>query len=596
MNATQSTPKLLPRNVAALRRGSDPSAAPVTVAGNSVATRLESGIGNFFPGLECDLRNLERRFFPFLEIETDFGSLLVVSAVDLDGAGAAFARQDISGSDLDIYRTIAQEISQRVQWSVDTIDGDFGPLGHQKVQLSALDGSSFDSNPAHKPPNTMDRPPPDAWTAVRLLKEDSDVTLTLTRQPSSPGGRATLIGKRARYLNDSGALARMFEPGELTQSLCSPWTHDFRDCACYYWASNHPDIALPPLPDTTVPEADPAWHKETAWERADRSLRPPPPAAGIDGAEPVVVGGSKAIREMAHHEINRNWRLLNFVVERRERVVPYTPKRLMAEPLPDVATLIQHLRFAAGVEVAVMLEYLSAAWSIRKPDGLPQPLRDDVKAAFFEIRRIAIGEMLHLRAVNDVIFALSPPGTFAPALAVAADVPDGVGGSRPHQFRPADAATLADFVEVEAPSESVDGVYSRIYATLVVLGKPDVLIQSVRTLMSEGDDHYETFLFVQEWLGRHQPQSYLIANPPQRPPPGDNAHATLQQRYQQLLGRLHAAYKAGMPAGAAALAEARDFMVASSGIVGALDAVAANGFLCVFDPVADPRFAPIHRP
>ena len=85
-----------------------------------------------------------------------------------------------------------------------------------------------------------------------------------------------------------------------------------------------------------------------------------------------------------------------------------------------------------------MLEYLSAAWSIRKPDGLPQPLRDDVKAAFFEIWRIAIGEMLHLRAVNDVIFALSPPGTFKPALAVAADVPDGVGGNRPHQFRPAD--------------------------------------------------------------------------------------------------------------------------------------------------------------
>ena len=114
--------------------------------------------------------------------------------------------------------------------------------------------------------------------------------------------------------------------------------------------------------------------------------------------------------------------------------------------------------------------------------------------------------------------------------------------------------------------------------------------------MSEGDDHYETFLFVQEWLGRHQPQSYLVANPPQKPPPGDNAHATLQQRYQQLLGRLHDAYKPGMPAGAAALAQARDFMVASSGIVGALDAVAAKGFLCVFDLVADPRFAPIHRP
>ena len=26
------------------------------------------------------------------------------------------------------------------------------------------------------------------------------------------------------------------EPGELTQSLCSPWQNDYRECGCYYWA------------------------------------------------------------------------------------------------------------------------------------------------------------------------------------------------------------------------------------------------------------------------------------------------------------------------------------------------------------------------
>ena len=30
-------------------------------------------------------------------------------------------------------------------------------------------------------------------------------------------------------------------PGELTQSLCSPWQHDYRDCGCYYWAASRPD-------------------------------------------------------------------------------------------------------------------------------------------------------------------------------------------------------------------------------------------------------------------------------------------------------------------------------------------------------------------
>jgi hypothetical protein len=53
--------KLVARNVAAARRGRAPQrvADIVIVAGNPMSTRLESGIGNCFPGLECDLRNLE---------------------------------------------------------------------------------------------------------------------------------------------------------------------------------------------------------------------------------------------------------------------------------------------------------------------------------------------------------------------------------------------------------------------------------------------------------------------------------------------------------------------------------------------------------
>ena len=54
--------KLLPRNVAALRRGQTPEAATRVTAGNPISTRLESGVGNCFPGLEFDMRNLERRF------------------------------------------------------------------------------------------------------------------------------------------------------------------------------------------------------------------------------------------------------------------------------------------------------------------------------------------------------------------------------------------------------------------------------------------------------------------------------------------------------------------------------------------------------
>ena len=54
--------KLLPRN----RTARLAQAVEARAAGNPVVTELEAGVGNCFPGLEMDLRNLERRFFPHL--------------------------------------------------------------------------------------------------------------------------------------------------------------------------------------------------------------------------------------------------------------------------------------------------------------------------------------------------------------------------------------------------------------------------------------------------------------------------------------------------------------------------------------------------
>jgi hypothetical protein len=580
---TRTAPKLLPRNVAALRAGQDPSAPVVPVAGNPASTRLEAGIGNFFPGLECDLRNLERRFFPFLEVDTDFGSITIVAA---DAASAA-AMPGLSATDRETYATLDWDARAGSPWFVRSLEGDFGPLGVQTVVLANLDGTSFGQA----------RAPADAWVAIRMLKENAPVTLTLMRDGVAD---RVLVGARRPYLDANGSFARMFEPGELTQSLCSPWTHDFRDCACFYWASNHPDIALPPLPSPAPPETDRRWQRYTAWERANRSVDAPPVVTAA-GAGPDVPAGSAAIEEMQHHQINRDWQQLNFVIDHREQLLPYKPSEdagSQAPPLPDQATLIQHLRYAAGVELAVALEYLSAAWSLRKPDALPQPLRNDVQTAFAELLRIAIGEMRHLRAVNDALMQLQTLSGFEPALAVAADIPDGGAGAfRPLQFRAATQATIDDFIRVEAPSESVDGLYAPIYATLLAMPDQQEAAQSIRTVMSEGEDHFQTFQFIKEWLGRHAPDTtYLIGANLTAPPAGHPAHVQLQSRYLALLQGLHAGYQAGMPRGAPAVNDARQSMLGAMGIQGAFDAVAAAGFLAAFDPIADARFAPIPHP
>ena len=63
--------------------------AAAIVTGNPVTTRLEGGVGNCFPGLEFDHRNLDRRFFPGLIFE--FG----------DSTGAQLVRVDSGDPDLD---------------------------------------------------------------------------------------------------------------------------------------------------------------------------------------------------------------------------------------------------------------------------------------------------------------------------------------------------------------------------------------------------------------------------------------------------------------------------------------------------------------
>lgn len=559
--------KLIPRNVAAFRRGRPPRKAGdvAVVAGNPMSTRLESGVGNCFPGLECDLRNLERRFFPFLEVDIQDRAIAVIK-VDVAGARAAAKDGAISTADARQYARLGADVDADRPWQVRTLTGMFGPLGRLTLNIRSLRPPSFGDG----------RRPPDAWAAVRLLTEGTEVTLDL----SGPRNASMqLKGNRVRYIDDNGALADIFLPGELTQSLCSPWTHDFRDCGCYYWASNHPDIAQPPLP--TPAPSDPAWQNAVPWERKDRTIdRLPHPAT------------ARAPTELDYYEINRAWQSLNFVVGRREVIESFAARQLDSHPLP-AADLEHHLRYAAGVELAVAHEYLAAAYSLKLPDGLAATLADDIRAAHAEIMRVAIGEMRHLRAVNDVLRGLAAPGTFKPALQVASGVPaKDPGKTRPVLIRPANRQAIKDFIEIEAPSISVDGVYSRILATLVRDG-PHALEQSIRTIMAEGEDHYQTFLSIQEWLNRHPESDYLRST--KGPPPSNDAdHRKLQTLYAKLLDELHRGYSVGGTAGT------RDINAARADMLGPIDAaaqaIAQRGFLVSFDRLTDPRFKPIDPP
>jgi hypothetical protein len=375
----------------------------------------------------------------------------------------------------------------------------------------------------------------------------------------------------------------MFLPGELTQSLCSPWTHDFRDCGCFYWASNHPDIALPLLP--TPAPITPEINTYVPWERADRTLNALPAPATVD--DPT---------QLNYYEINAKWQSLNFVIEDRETVAPYQPGKFVAAKFASQAELETNLRYAAGVELAVIHEYLAAAYSL-KTTGLAPAVKEDATAARAELMRIAYGEMRHVRAANDVLRALDSDKAFVPALRVASEVPGIPAGTfRPVAPRPATPETIQAFVDIEGPSASVDGLYARILATLEDLGT-DEMRQTIRSVMADGESHFETFGFVQEWLGRHQPADYLRKLNLTVPPARNARHRRLQEEYRALLLQLFQGYTLGIPSGAPDINAARDAMLGNGGLNGAAEAVAEGNFLVALDPIADdPRLAPVGRP
>ncbi len=547
---------LLPRNRTA-------RLADVRAAGNPVVVELESGVGNCFPGLEVDLRNLDRRFFPFVAV--DFvGAQIAVAEVDLDAAELELA----PGPLLDGLRRLATEAPG--SWTVTRLTGDFAGFGQLSLAI---------------PGGLSGQAPPDAWTAVRLLRPGTQVELTLRRSGGAPAPPLELAAPRASDLTDDGAFAAMFSPGELTQSLCSPWTHDFRDCGCFYWASNHPDIVLPALP-TGVPASDPDWAVRTLWLRSVREGGPPPAPDGAHSGE------------MIHHEINARWQDLDIALDGREQRVPYAPTVIAGVPL-EAGELEPALRYAAGVELAVMLEYLAAAFSVDRDAGTAgSALRNDARAARAELLRVAIGEMRHLREVNDLLFDLhlaSGSGDpFAPALGVATLIPEPPGQpARPVRYRPLTPEALTDFIEVEAPSQSVDGLYLGILATYERDGQ-ERQAALVRSIIADGADHFATFTAIQEWLSRHPGTPYLrdlVAPPTSEPTLQD-----LQQRYETVLGLLHRGYRAGVPAGASNIAAARQAMLGPAGLEGACEALAQRGFLATFAVPADPRFAAVPPP
>lgn len=204
-------------------------------AGNPPSSLPESAISNCFPGLEFDFRNIWRRMFDGIEMhEADnyvlYGEgayqrlerhrLLLVAGtptvVKLSGP------QRPGGEPVSLTPNGNPDGAWTMEWSnsmtaVLREHAGRTVLCHFTREVSPKP-AGIPMDPAHP-----DKPDYSKLEAVELTVRPLFGSSAVTGQPLA--------------VIDEGRV----RPGELTQSLCSPWQNDYRECACYYWAASRPD-------------------------------------------------------------------------------------------------------------------------------------------------------------------------------------------------------------------------------------------------------------------------------------------------------------------------------------------------------------------
>jgi len=550
--------------------------ADFNVPGNPPSTRPEDGVGNCYPGLEYDHRNLDRRFFPGLVVE--FVSRSNMFAPDQPWGGVRVVAVDTS--DPALNDTIHSDLAEKLRHQLGGADGDrLGaslPIAHGWFLYKITQGEkSIVLEQDGKPLGGSQ-----LWWIVYGLAPDTVTLHVVLRdvdkswESAGSGDEIVLHGWRRQYSDpDSGVISAAYQPGELTQSLCSPWMHDFRDCACWYWASNHPDIVLGEVPPgtPTLPDGAPLDPQlaniRQEWLRDDRS-----PAMMVESLDRQP---ANIPYQMSHYEINECWEQLAIVLEGRETPQIYQPRRRESNiaQFDSPQKLAAQLEELASLELLVALLYLYARSSVLTPDEARKlekwpTLADDVYFIRRHILLIAVGEMQHLRWANQILWKLAQSGmtsSYRPVLYPASHIPPSGPVKQPIKARlaPLTADTLQLFVHVEQPSGYIDGRYSKVTETLKSSPNnyPKELYELASRIVTDGEQHFNHFRQLWDITARYDPvnPAYLRADF-QMGQEGNHVVDEALSCYQTVLDNLGAAYQLGDAQTASDLIAARDAM------------------------------------
>lgn len=241
-------------------------------AGNPASAHPSSAISNAFPGLEMDFRNAWRHIFA--EITLHEASNIVVAA------------------DLKAPPSVQQLVKKYHLVQVEdhpitvTVRGPLEP-GGENVDL---------------PDDTGDSTMPLEWSnalAEVIRQPQTVVSCTFEKiksKPTDPTVKVQVsLTRRPFFAGDSAVIDHaLAPPGELSQSLCSPWQNDYRECACFYWAASRPDfVNVEPAPDGTS-----AGHN---WMQKDRTAQTPKEYLIDNRRDPRLITYDDLFQNWEHH-------------------------------------------------------------------------------------------------------------------------------------------------------------------------------------------------------------------------------------------------------------------------------------------------------
>ena len=492
--------KIFPRNLTAR--------ADRAVVGNPVTTRMESGVGNCFPGLEFDLRVLDNRFFPGLVFQYVTTPLYPSATAVPNQQGARVLYADW------LLDPLLPEDSDQA-WVKELIAQYRGPLAKPRLTSGRWYLDWIEQNGCRvcmTDPSGAYYDGEIVWRLVRCLQPDLEVKIGLVqRVGTDPNPLIALTGRRRPFIDAKGIFDEAYRPGELTNAMCNPWTHDFRDCACHYWASNHPDVVIterPALPGEPAKTAPGFMYADWLRRRGSAS------AATAD-----TTIAKNRVYEIDHYEINTSWQKLPFVVEGREIGLTYQPATSQPLPVPPYATvseMIDELQDVLAVmELSLAVEYLYAHFSLKDATDLGASpdypsLADDLGSVRQSLLRVAVSEMTHLRWVNQILWEIHRGGfgdgrPYLPVVKIGPWLDKKKAVVRHVQLRRLTPDVLDEFLETERPGGPLDAAYSRCIATFEAkaFSLPERALELARRIDAEGIDHFTTFSDIKRRLGAY---------------------------------------------------------------------------------------------